>query len=58
MTPIGQTLLTMGCMLLAFWWGYREGKQKGIETAVIFFEDNDMFKDGVIEYEDEEEDDE
>ena len=56
MTPIEQTVLTVVCMLLAFWWGYREGKLKGIETAVIYFEDNNMFKDGVIEYEEEDKD--
>lgn len=53
MTPIEQTLFVLGCMLFAFWWGYVDGKKKGIETAVIFFESNNMFKDGVIEHEEE-----
>lgn len=34
MTPLAQTLLTLVCMVLAFWWGRKEGEKVGFSDGV------------------------
>lgn len=59
MTPTEQTLLTLLCMLFAFWWGWREGNMRGVTNTVNFFHDNGMLKDEyVIDLREEDEEDE
>jgi hypothetical protein len=56
MTPTEQTLLTMMCMGLTFWWGWREGRYAGIEITLEYFERQGMLKDSVKNLFKEEED--
>lgn len=57
MTPLEQTLLTVVCMVGAWWWGREDGKQRGIEIAVTFMQDQGFLKDNIkIEFVDEDED--
>ena len=56
MTPTEQTLLTMMCMGLTFWWGWREGRYVGIESTLEYFERHGMLKDSVKNLFKEEED--
>lgn len=57
MTPIEQTLLTVLCMLGAWYWGLTQGTQRGIEIAVTFMQDQGLLKDNVIvDFVDEDED--
>ena len=34
MTPLNQTLLTLLCMGLAYWWGNKEGFTEGVAATV------------------------
>ena len=59
MTPIGQTLLTLLCMICAWYWGYTQGKQMGVVNAIQYFKKKKYFRDGIDILEDfEEEEDE
>jgi hypothetical protein len=59
MTPFDQTLLTLACMIGAWYWGWNNGTQNGIEIAITYMQDKGLLKDGVqIEFVDEDEDDE
>lgn len=52
MSPEYQTLLTLALMIGAYYLGNHFGKLKGIELAIIWFEDQGM----TLKFEDEEED--
>ena len=47
MSPEYQTILTLVCMLVAWFWGKSEGRIEGISMTVDLFVDNDMLKPGV-----------
>jgi hypothetical protein len=47
MSPEYQTILTIVCMLGAWFWGKSEGRIEGISMTVDLFVDNDMLKPGV-----------
>jgi hypothetical protein len=53
MSPEYQTLITMFAMIVGWFWGHAQGKIKGIETCLIFYE-----RQGIITYIDEPEEDE
>lgn len=44
MSPTYQTILTLVCMGGAYYWGFKEGKLKGIESAMVYFRRKRYFK--------------
>lgn len=49
MTPFYQTLLTLFCMAIAYWWGSKEGFIDGVAVTVKTLIDNDFLTDEDLE---------
>lgn len=51
MSPVWQTIFTLFCMVVSWYWGYGKGKISGITRTIKFFKEKDLFKEGFYDEE-------